>query len=101
MRKGRRIAVDVGDVRIGVAVSDPDGLLATPVETVAAGAGETAEQIAQALPAEKDAAAKLAAEKTAAENDPNVKPASATLDPEQKPASEVKPAAATESAEGK
>ena len=37
MRKGRRIAVDVGDVRIGVAVSDPDGLLATPVETVAAG----------------------------------------------------------------
>jgi putative Holliday junction resolvase len=27
----------VGDVRIGVAVSDPDGLLATPLETVAAG----------------------------------------------------------------
>jgi hypothetical protein len=69
--------------------------------TGSAGAGETEEQIAQALQAEKDAAAKLAAEKTAAENDPNVKPASATLDPEQKPASEVKPAAATESAEGK
>lgn len=38
MRKGRRIGVDVGDVRIGVAVCDPDGMLATPVETVPAGA---------------------------------------------------------------
>lgn len=37
MRAGRRIGVDVGDVRIGVAVCDPDGMLATPVETVAAG----------------------------------------------------------------
>ena len=37
MRRGRRIGVDVGDVRIGVAVSDPDGILATPVETVPAG----------------------------------------------------------------
>jgi putative Holliday junction resolvase len=27
----------VGDVRIGVAVSDPDGMLATPLETVPAG----------------------------------------------------------------
>ncbi|MBA0050809.1 Holliday junction resolvase RuvX [Streptomyces sp. AJS327] len=34
MRRGRRLALDVGDVRIGVASSDPDGLLATPVETV-------------------------------------------------------------------
>ncbi|GAA4472674.1 Holliday junction resolvase RuvX [Rhodococcus olei] len=32
--RGRRIAVDVGSVRIGVAASDPDGILATPVETV-------------------------------------------------------------------
>jgi putative Holliday junction resolvase len=32
--RGRRIGVDVGSVRIGVAVSDPDGILATPVETV-------------------------------------------------------------------
>ncbi|MFC5911089.1 Holliday junction resolvase RuvX [Streptacidiphilus monticola] len=38
MRRGRRIAVDVGDARIGVASCDPDGLLATPVETVPAGA---------------------------------------------------------------
>lgn len=33
--RGRRLGVDVGSVRIGVAVSDPDGILATPVETVA------------------------------------------------------------------
>jgi putative Holliday junction resolvase len=37
VRRGRRLGVDVGDARIGVAVSDPDGILATPVETVAAG----------------------------------------------------------------
>ncbi|MFD7451301.1 Holliday junction resolvase RuvX [Kitasatospora sp. NPDC059827] len=37
-RRGRRIAVDVGDARIGVASCDPDGVLATPVETVPAGA---------------------------------------------------------------
>ena len=30
----RRIGVDVGAVRVGVAESDPDGMLATPVETV-------------------------------------------------------------------
>ncbi|MFC4032080.1 Holliday junction resolvase RuvX [Streptomyces polygonati] len=34
MRRGRRIALDVGDARIGVASCDPDGILATPVETV-------------------------------------------------------------------
>lgn len=32
--RGRRLGVDVGSVRIGVAVSDPDCILATPVETV-------------------------------------------------------------------
>lgn len=32
--RGRRVAIDVGSVRIGVASSDPDGILATPVETV-------------------------------------------------------------------
>ncbi len=32
--RGRRLGVDVGSVRIGVAVSDPDAILATPVETV-------------------------------------------------------------------
>ena len=37
MRVGRRLGVDVGDVRVGVATCDPEGLIATPVETVAAG----------------------------------------------------------------
>jgi putative Holliday junction resolvase len=32
--RGRRLGIDVGSVRIGVAVSDPDGILATPVETI-------------------------------------------------------------------
>lgn len=31
---GRRLGVDVGTVRIGVAVSDPGAVLATPLETV-------------------------------------------------------------------
>lgn len=42
MRPGVRLGVDVGEVRIGIAVSDPSGLLATPVETVARGAGDLA-----------------------------------------------------------
>ena len=33
--RGRRLGVDVGKVRVGVAISDPDGILATPVATVA------------------------------------------------------------------
>lgn len=33
--RGRRLGIDVGSVRIGVAVSDPDAILATPVETIA------------------------------------------------------------------
>ncbi|MBD3147212.1 Holliday junction resolvase RuvX [Microbispora bryophytorum] len=42
MRHGARIGVDVGSVRIGVARSDPSGLLATPVETVRRGRGDLA-----------------------------------------------------------
>lgn len=34
MRRGVRLGVDVGTARVGVARSDPDGLLAVPVETV-------------------------------------------------------------------
>lgn len=34
MRSGVRIGIDVGSVRVGVAASDPDGVLATPVQTV-------------------------------------------------------------------
>ncbi len=37
MRIGRRLGVDVGRVRIGVAQCDPEGLIATPLETVQAG----------------------------------------------------------------
>lgn len=37
MRQGTRLGVDVGEVRIGVARSDPSGLIATPVETVRRG----------------------------------------------------------------
>ena len=32
--RGVRVGVDVGSVRVGVAVSDPDGILASPLETV-------------------------------------------------------------------
>ncbi|MHA7133058.1 Holliday junction resolvase RuvX [Oerskovia turbata] len=32
--RGARLGVDVGSVRVGLAASDPDGLIATPVETL-------------------------------------------------------------------
>lgn len=32
MERGRRIAFDYGDIRIGVAICDPDGILATPLD---------------------------------------------------------------------
>ncbi|WP_278312997.1 Holliday junction resolvase RuvX [Lolliginicoccus levis] len=32
--RGRRIGIDVGTVRIGIAASDPDGILASPVTTI-------------------------------------------------------------------
>jgi putative Holliday junction resolvase len=34
VRRGVRLGIDVGSVRIGVAACDPSGLLASPVETV-------------------------------------------------------------------
>jgi len=34
MDRGVRVGVDVGAVRVGVALSDPDGILATPYATV-------------------------------------------------------------------
>ena len=36
-RRGVRLGIDVGKARVGVARCDPDGMLATPVETVARG----------------------------------------------------------------
>jgi putative holliday junction resolvase len=53
VRRGVRIGVDVGDVRIGVARSDPSGLIATPVETVRRGPGDLARL--RAIAAEEDA----------------------------------------------
>jgi putative Holliday junction resolvase len=41
-RHGRRVGIDVGSVRVGVAASDPSGLLATPVRTLARDADDTA-----------------------------------------------------------
>jgi len=34
MRVGIRLGVDVGSVRVGLAASDPGGILATPIETI-------------------------------------------------------------------
>ena len=39
MRKGRRLAVDVGKARVGLAISDQDGILASPFATVGRSAG--------------------------------------------------------------
>lgn len=43
MRPGVRVGVDIGSVRIGVARSDPDGVLASPLETVRRGTGDLTE----------------------------------------------------------
>ncbi len=37
---GVRLGLDPGDARVGVASSDPSGILATPVETVTRGTGD-------------------------------------------------------------
>ena len=45
MQRGRRIAFDYGDVRIGVAVSDADSILSSPLTTLATTDRQLAEQI--------------------------------------------------------
>jgi putative pre-16S rRNA nuclease len=45
---GRRLGVDVGAVRVGVAISDPDGILATPLVTLARDTDSGADQVALA-----------------------------------------------------
>jgi putative Holliday junction resolvase len=40
MNAGRRLAVDVGKARVGVAISDPGGILATPLVTLARDDGD-------------------------------------------------------------
>jgi len=47
-RRGTRLGIDVGRARVGVARCDPDGLLATPVETVPRDDGSVARIIALA-----------------------------------------------------
>jgi putative transcription antitermination factor YqgF len=54
LERGVRLAVDVGSVRVGVARSDPDGILAVPETTLARGAQTIAEL--GALVQEHDAA---------------------------------------------
>jgi putative Holliday junction resolvase len=49
MKRGRRIAFDYGDVRIGVAVSDPDSILSSPLITLKATDKRLVEQISQIL----------------------------------------------------
>jgi putative holliday junction resolvase len=49
MRTGVRIGIDVGTVRIGVARSDRDGFLATPVETIERTSGTAIERIGELI----------------------------------------------------
>jgi putative Holliday junction resolvase len=48
-RIGRRIAFDYGDVRIGVAICDPDGILATPLTTLQSKNPSLKKQIAELI----------------------------------------------------
>ena len=47
MRSGVRLGIDAGKVRVGIARSDVDGLLATPVETLQRGSDVLIPHIAQ------------------------------------------------------
>jgi putative holliday junction resolvase len=47
MQRGRRIAFDYGDVRIGVAVSDPDSILSSPLTTLKATDKSLLQQISE------------------------------------------------------
>ena len=49
MQRGRRIAFDYGDVRIGVAVSDPDSILSSPLTTLKATDKKLRSQITQVI----------------------------------------------------
>jgi putative holliday junction resolvase len=52
MRTGVRLAVDVGSVRVGVARSDPDGILASPLTVVRSGPGKLDELVTLAASSE-------------------------------------------------
>lgn len=61
--RGRRLGIDVGKVRVGVAMSDPDGILATPLVTVPRDLTTDAD----ALPADMAEIARLLTEHEAVE----------------------------------
>jgi putative Holliday junction resolvase len=42
VERGPRVGVDIGTVRVGLAASDPDGLIATPVATLPRGTSDVA-----------------------------------------------------------
>ena len=49
MQRGRRIAFDYGDVRIGVAASDPDSILSSPLTTLKTSDKNLLNQIAEII----------------------------------------------------
>jgi putative Holliday junction resolvase len=49
MLRGRRIAFDYGDVRIGVAISDPDSIMASPLTTLFSGDPKLFAQISELI----------------------------------------------------
>ena len=49
MQRGRRIAFDYGDVRIGVAASDPDSILSSPLTTLKTSDKNLLNQIAELI----------------------------------------------------
>ncbi|SES40741.1 putative holliday junction resolvase [Pedococcus cremeus] len=66
-RTGVRVGVDVGSVRVGLAASDPSGLLATPVRTVARDADTPAPDSGAGVPADIEEVAAFVAEASALE----------------------------------
>lgn len=66
-RTGVRVGVDVGSVRVGLAASDPSGLLATPVRTVARDADTARPDGGADVPADIEEVAAFVAEASALE----------------------------------
>ena len=64
-RRGVRLGVDVGAVRIGVAICDPDGLVATPLATVARDRSTVTDS--DRIPADMSEIKRLATEREAVE----------------------------------
>jgi len=60
--RGRRLGVDVGKVRVGVAISDPDGILATPLVTLDRDTSEPPEDDEAWVPTDVASLAQLVAE---------------------------------------